>query len=53
MITITVRERILTIKLTEKIKNNPEHAEKIGIYSTAKKTFDNEKGRLFYDTIRK
>lgn len=28
---MTVRERILTIKLMEKIKNDPNYAEKLGI----------------------
>ena len=43
---MTVRERLLTIKLTDKIKNDPEYAKKIGIYSTAKKTDDNRSSKI-------
>lgn len=37
MIIMTVRQRILTLKLNEKIKNDPEYANKIGIKNTTEK----------------
>lgn len=37
MIYVTVRQRVLAIKLSKKIKNNPEYAKKIGINNTAEK----------------
>jgi hypothetical protein len=37
MIIMTVRQRILTLKLNEKIKNDPEYANKIGIKNATEK----------------
>lgn len=33
---MTVQERILTIRLSEKIKHDPEHAKKLGIENKVK-----------------